>query len=198
MVDTKRAIGRIEKLLKVPVLMPNSGDRCAVNKHIIYNVVEYIDHNTLRQIVNNKLNANILVMGQCKSIHVRITDGWFSLDRIAEYFEFKIDDFILSEQAKNLTDTFGAVISSFQPALSKTSTYWCHPVVLIPILMWIDKTAATELMAIFFLDVQMPNVDVMKSLMEKRKSADKDSVVDDDSMIEAAVAALNNEENPAE
>lgn len=175
-VGTQRAFDRVQPLIETPVLMPGEDDekegdtRVAVNKYVISVVLDWLDNDVLRQVVADAMPVNILVSSRCESIHIRTTDGWFSVSQIAEYMKFDVADFVKSQQVKNLVETFGPVITVDQSIRGgKERTIWAHPVVLIPMLLWIDSTAALELMASYFMsDVSlMPNVDAMVQLVEK-------------------------------
>jgi hypothetical protein len=180
-INTVRAFDRIQPLIKTPVLMAvdkpttkadekHPDERVAVNKYIISIVLDWLDNDTLRQLVADKMPINILVSSRCESLHIRTTDGWYSISQVAEHLKFDVADFVKSEQMKTLINTFGPVATANQSIRGgKEKTVWGHPVVLVPMLLWINSTAALELMASYFMtDASlMPNIDAMVPLIEK-------------------------------
>jgi hypothetical protein len=180
---TKRIFGRIAPLIDGPVVMSalditttteekkdKEPRRIAVNKYAVAAVIGFLKSDDLRSFVSDHMPINVLVSSKCESLHIRTTDGWFSVTRVSEYLGFNVDDFVKSEQVRNIVAMFGAVIAA-EPVKGSNgkTTVWMHPVGLLPMMLWLDSPASLELMASFFMTSPdlLPNLDAMKPLMEK-------------------------------
>lgn len=145
--------------------------RLAVHKYAVSIALMFLNNTELVRMVNEKCPSNILVFKRCNSLHIKSTDMWFNATKLASFYEADLKEFIDNELGQ-YSDKFGVVAHSESTVVGgEERVIWFHPLMFLPLMLWIDRMAVFEVMGSYFSSegVHMPNTDVIKAVSMKNK-----------------------------
>ena len=101
---------------------------------------------------------------------IRVHDGFIDFSNMAAQFKSNVADFVATEEYRLITSLFDTQIVGEEDATAGTTTYYGHPVFILPFLMWLDKPSTYELFGLLMtarMDY-VPQLDIMRQIREAR------------------------------